>query len=58
MQRCVGPCGRLLYVSDFPRKGLGKCWDCFRNTAPTHEGHDKPASTGTARRGSGRVYGF
>lgn len=59
MQRCVGPCGRLLTASDFPRRGLGRCWDCFKGTAPAHEGHDTPSDSTTApARRSGRVYGF
>lgn len=40
MQRCTGPCGRLLLVTDFPRRGLGQCWDCVRGDTPTTEGYD------------------
>ncbi|WP_169053949.1 hypothetical protein [Agromyces sp. H66] len=40
MQRCVGPCGRLLLVGDFPQNGYGRCWDCQLDRETSHPGYD------------------
>lgn len=40
MQRCTGPCGRLMLVTDFPRRASGQCWDCHTRRQPDHLGYD------------------
>jgi hypothetical protein len=42
MQRCTGPCRRLLRVNLFPRDAFGLCLDCLRGEKPLSLGEDRP----------------
>ncbi|AUG30357.1 hypothetical protein CXR34_13470 [Microbacterium hominis] len=61
MQRCSGPCGRLLLVADLPphsERAFGNCWDCHLDRQAEHEGLDTPTVTASTRRLKSRVRGF
>lgn len=56
MQRCTGPCGRLMLVTDFPRGGYGQCWDCHAHRQPEHLGYDLDKTRGRRPARGGRSW--